>query len=253
MEKVYQQLHTFIGKKVKMVGLVSLSILAVMLLQASIVSAASAPQATTIYYACVNNTSGAITIVSKTTKCSTGTHKIHWNQKGPIGPQGPQGIQGVQGIQGPQGPQGPSGVSQGYFTPAGNVNIVTSNQSLVPVVTTAPLQASGYYLVTASETAIFANGDTVACIITTVSGQEGSFFAVYGPSTAYQYVNMNVTDKISANAGDQIQLSCAEYNNNATTISYNAGISVIQLTTVSSSAIPHKNGHLPLPKVMSHK
>lgn len=250
MKKLYQLLSTSIGKKAKISGLASFIVLTVLLLQATIASASSAPQASTIYYACVNNTSGAVTIVSQSTKCPAGTHKIHWNQKGPIGPQGPQGIQGVQGI---QGPQGPSGVSQGYFTVAGNVNIATSNQSLVPVVTTAPLQASGFYLVTASETAIFANGDTVACIITTVSGQEGSFFAVYGPSTAYQYVNMNVTDKISANAGDQIQLSCAEYNNNATTISYNAGISVIQLTTVSSSAIPHKNGHLPLPKVMSHK
>src|SRR5437588_12900327 len=66
--------------------------------------AASSPQTTTVYYACVNNTTGAIQIVSSTTTCPTGTHKIHWNQQGPVGPAGPQGPQGPQGQTGPIGP-----------------------------------------------------------------------------------------------------------------------------------------------------
>lgn len=36
----------------------------------------SSPQTNVTYYACVNNTSGAITIVSQSTKCPSGTHKI---------------------------------------------------------------------------------------------------------------------------------------------------------------------------------
>ena len=85
------------------------------------------------YYGCVNNSTGAITIVSKSTVCSAGFSKISWNQAGPQGPkgatgatgaqgsQGPQGVQGPQGAtgadgaQGPQGPQGPSGASSGNF------------------------------------------------------------------------------------------------------------------------------------------
>jgi hypothetical protein len=49
------------------------------------------------YYGCVDNTTGAISIVSKTTVCQSAEHKISWNQVGPRGPQGPQGPQGVEG------------------------------------------------------------------------------------------------------------------------------------------------------------
>lgn len=84
----------------------------------------------TVYYACVNNSTGAITIVSQTMTCKTGFHKISWNQMGPAGPKGPtgstgpvgpagpagpigpQGPQGPAGSTGPAGPQGPAGISQ---------------------------------------------------------------------------------------------------------------------------------------------
>jgi hypothetical protein len=61
------------------------------------------------FFGCVNNTTGAIRIVSKTTVCQSSDQEIHWNQKGPQGPQGQQGPQGLQGPEGPQGPKGPKG------------------------------------------------------------------------------------------------------------------------------------------------
>jgi hypothetical protein len=70
---------------------------------------------TTTYYACINNSTGAITLVGASTTCKTSFHKIQWNQVGPQGPTGPAGQAGPQGPQGPAGsngvaePQGPSG------------------------------------------------------------------------------------------------------------------------------------------------
>jgi hypothetical protein len=69
------------------------------------------PLATTTvvtFYACVDNSSGAIRIVSKTDVCKTTEHKISWNQLRP------KGLAGTLGPQGPQGPQGPPGISVGY-------------------------------------------------------------------------------------------------------------------------------------------
>ncbi len=77
--------------------------------------------ATVTFYGCVNNVTGELNIVNASTKCPTGTHKIHWNQQGPAGPAGPQGLPGPQG---PQGPQGPSGVA--------NVQTLTSPPASLP-------------------------------------------------------------------------------------------------------------------------
>jgi hypothetical protein len=249
MQGVSQKLQAFLMKKVKIVGMVSLIVLAVLLLQVTIASAASTPQITnTIYYGCVNNTSGAITIVKKFTKCQTGFHKIHWNQRGPVGPAGPQGPAGPTG---PQGPQGPSGVSQGYYSSNGQVTFA-ANQQLTAVATTNPV-AAGTYLVTGTETAIIDTGDTIACIFGTVNtGEVGHIFGVVGPSALHTYTPITVNDTVSVNAGDQIVLYCVEYNNDPNTISYNAGISAIQLTSVQSSAAQHQNQKLPLPKLIKH-
>jgi len=44
-----------------------------------------------VFHACVTNKMGAIRIVSASTHCATGQHKIFWNQTGPRGPKGPPG------------------------------------------------------------------------------------------------------------------------------------------------------------------
>jgi hypothetical protein len=48
---------------------------------------ASAAGSTT-FYACVTDASGAVRIVTATTTCSAGEHKVNWNQTGPQGPAG---------------------------------------------------------------------------------------------------------------------------------------------------------------------
>src|ERR1700745_2611876 len=53
--------------------------------------------ASTTYYGCVNNSTGAISIVGSSTVCKTGFHKIQWNQIGPAGPVGPRGATGPVG------------------------------------------------------------------------------------------------------------------------------------------------------------
>jgi hypothetical protein len=51
-----------------------------------------------VFHACVTNKTGTIRIVSASTRCAAGQHKISWNQTGPRGPRG---------LTGPKGPPGP--------------------------------------------------------------------------------------------------------------------------------------------------
>ncbi len=75
------------GSKTRVLGVLMLFALVVILTAAAFPNDTQlSPQSNATYYACVNNTTGAITIVSKNTTCQTGFHKIHWNQQGPIGP-----------------------------------------------------------------------------------------------------------------------------------------------------------------------
>lgn len=60
-----------------------------------------------IIYACVNNGSGTIHIISATGTCSSNEMRLTWNQQGPAGPAGPQG---------PAGPPGPPGGGGGSGT-----------------------------------------------------------------------------------------------------------------------------------------
>ena len=70
------------------------------------------------YYACVNNSSGTIHMVSEGEACNNNERLVHWNEVGPqgplgeIGPHGPQGPQGEIGPQGPRGEIGPAGTAR---------------------------------------------------------------------------------------------------------------------------------------------
>jgi hypothetical protein len=81
-----------------------------------------------IVYACVNNGSGTIKIVSVVETCANNEIPLSWNEvgvEGPVGPIGPQGLQGfpgpmgLPGMKGPIGPVGPQG-TQGPIGPQGN-------------------------------------------------------------------------------------------------------------------------------------
>ena len=78
------------------------------------VAAASPNQADAqeaVIYACVNNSSGTIKIVSPLAVCAGNDIPLIWNAVGLEGPEGPEGPQGEPGPQGPQGPPGPAGDS----------------------------------------------------------------------------------------------------------------------------------------------
>ena len=79
---------------------------------------AVAQAATVTYYACVNNSTGDITIVSSTTTCATSAHKLQWNQEGPAGATGAKGATGATGPAGVAGPKGATGAT-GLVGPAG--------------------------------------------------------------------------------------------------------------------------------------
>ena len=81
----------------------------------------AAAASTGVIYACVNNSSGTIHVVSSADTCSTNEVALAWNQQGPKGDAGPQGLkgdtgaQGVKGDTGPQGPTGPAGLGGAAF------------------------------------------------------------------------------------------------------------------------------------------
>jgi hypothetical protein len=67
--------------------------------------------------ACVNDGTGAVTVLSDPTgyfagsSCTDGSHLLSWNQQGLPGVQGPQGVTGPQGPTGLQGATGAGGLA----------------------------------------------------------------------------------------------------------------------------------------------
>src|SRR5207249_10153344 len=74
----------------------------------------AAAASTGVIYACVNNSSGTIHVVSSADPCSTNEVALAWNQQGPKGDTGPQGPKGDTGPQGPAGPAGMGGGAAFY-------------------------------------------------------------------------------------------------------------------------------------------
>jgi hypothetical protein len=115
------------------------------------VVAAQTTSSSTVYFACVNNSSGTIHVVSSTGQCSNNEVSINWNQQGPAGPQG---------LTGPQGPAGPSGGFGNFWAaatftltsdgcPAGQYMIAIAQQwgnalSLADQTCAAPVDVPGY-------------------------------------------------------------------------------------------------------------
>ena len=81
-------------------------IAALALLCTGLVAAASTSNPPTLY-ACVNNSSGTIKMVSAGDTCHGNDTLVSWNTQGIQGPPGPQGPKGDTGPAGPAGPQGP--------------------------------------------------------------------------------------------------------------------------------------------------
>ena len=176
------------------------------------------------YYGCVNQATGAITIVSKTTVCSAGFSKISWNQAGPQGPKGVTGATGAQGAQGPQGVQGPQGTTgadgpQGLQGPSGasSGNFASVSQLIGPlpkglpgklILQTSPVATGGTYYINASAL-LFASPDSGNyCYATSQLNGGGGLEGGASQGAGYATSQASMTDSILVNAGDTFQLWC---------------------------------------------
>jgi hypothetical protein len=203
--------------------------------------------AATIYYGCVNNSSGAIRIVSKTTTCKSTEHKIHWDQTGPQGPQGPKGPkgatgpkgpQGPQGPQGPTGPQGPPGISVGYSAMAGPGSDIAINSYLPGnlILQTDTIGTSGYYFISGSVLPAVASGDGyVFCYDTLAStGTASQYGGQYASGQTLNYAQVSVTDVLFIGAGDAVQLWCYTGGSNGS-YAFNAGLTATLINSLEKA------------------
>jgi Collagen triple helix repeat (20 copies) len=200
------------------------------------------------YYGCVNNATGAIRIVSKSTVCKATEHKINWNEvgpkgpegpQGPKGPQGPQGHIGAQGPQGPTGPQGPPGISVGNS--AFNSSAVSLGSWSVVAQTNA-VQVSGIYYIDATALLFVDSADAaVYCFVTTGSNGLNPDGLWGGGSNAGHYQQASVADSWFVSAGDVIQMACESNLDDASSFANNASLNA----TLISSAFDGKKAKHP--------
>jgi hypothetical protein len=188
----------------------------------------AAQQATaTNYYACVNNSTGALRIVSKSTAGKSTEHKIDWNQAGPQGPPGPQGPQGAQG------PQGPPGMSVGYSAICGYVcDIYLSGVTLIAQ--TAAVGAGTYYVSTSTFLAI-GNGDKAYCYVTTAD--TGALHTLGGSTDGGYWQQSSTTDVFTVSAGDAFQLLC--FDDNGSSYVASAAITATLINSASGADPKH--------------
>ncbi len=222
-----------------------------------------ATAATVTYYACINNSTGAVRIVSQSTVCNTGEHKIQWNQTGPEGPQGPKGATGAQGPKGatgptgptgPQGPQGPQGAKgatgatgpqgpQGLQGPQGPAGLSSGSFELLqadlfPTLVSAPVvylisneaETASWYFVSASLLLyVDANDGAAYCFDSLHSTGTASQYS--GSSLTGGYQPVSITDAVFLNAGDYVQVSCYSENGDGGSFLYNGAITALQINS----------------------
>ena len=227
---------------------VSLAVAAAML-SLAIMAQAQAP--VTTYFGCVNNTSGAIRIVTSSTTCHATEHKIQWNQVGPkgstgaqgpkgsTGPQGPAGLQGPQGLAGPQGPPGMSVGLSATLPPASNVPLTTNPGVLVGQ--TNPVPTSGVYYINASALLEVASADPEGafCYDTVASSGSPSQYGGSGDA-ADRLQQASIADTLFITAGDSAQLWCYSALGAGSYV-FNSGITAVLIN--SASAAPRRAGH----------
>lgn len=144
-------------------------------------------------------------------KCASGFSTLTWNITGPLGIPGPTGAtgatgpQGVAGPQGPAGPPGPGGAGTGV-TAGSDEGPFLRGLTLVPVLTSPPVQTTGTYFVNASVSFQIGGGDIVWCQLTPNSLEPTVEQA--GSLAVTSYENLAVTGAVSLSAGQEVSVSC---------------------------------------------
>jgi len=196
-------------------------------------------------FGCVNDSTGAVRIVSSSTTCKATENKIHWNQVGPRGPQGnqgnqgprgPQGLQGPQGQQGPQGPQGPAGISLGYSSviPAGTDLTLASGRQVIAQTNT--IATTGTYFISASVLPFVEAGDGDVFCYDALASTGGNPSQFGGSFQSANYAQVSISDVLFIAAGDTVQLGCETEGDNGSFV-FNAGITA---TLINSSNLAKK-------------
>ena len=245
--------------------LILTSLAALLLLLGSL----NAHAATVTYYACVTTATGAIDIVSASTKCKAGQTKIMWNEVGPAGPkgatgatghagpkgatgaQGPQGPTGATGATGPQGPTGPAGISVGYSATGGTVSNLGTLSTYVLL--TNPIQTPGVYYINASALLNIASGDGVYCTI--ITALTGLSINTQGGSNTPGFNQASITGSLFVNPDDEIALSCYSATNNASSEVYESSLTALRVDShdaaVKASQVKRTHGEVSGP--VDHK
>ncbi len=141
---------------------------------------------TGLIYACVNNSSGTIKIVSATASCASNEILLVWNG---------EGSQGPTGATGPTGPTGPAGSFTGTFTsPNGQCSISVTDTGIVLGGPSCPLQidasaanlrsATTTRLESGTNTLILSGGNTSVSSGATTSVASGGPTAITGTSVS---------------------------------------------------------------------
>jgi hypothetical protein len=210
-----------------------------------------------IIFGCVNNNTGAIRIVSSTTKCFQGERKISWNkqgpqgdqgpqgssgrrgEQGPPGPQGPQGVQGDTGPTGPQGPQGPQGLagsSDGFFTflsntPIGYTDI--SNHSTPTTVLTLTGLPAGKYIISAFATlSMYTDTTTITCSFS----PDPNALEARASSQTEDNSTISLTEAQTFSlASNSVSLTCLSISGRALVPERQASITAIQISKLNGA------------------
>jgi hypothetical protein len=198
-----------------------------------------ASASTVTYYACINNSSGAIRIVAKSTTCKSGEHKIQWNQAGPEGPKGPQGPQGTQGAKGPTGPQGPQGPQGPPGLASGNFDFLAAG--LFPTVGDLPVvylfsneaQTASWYFISASLFLFIDPNDGGGLCYDSVHSTGTP--SQYGGSDLSGFQQVSITDAVFLNQGDYVELSCYTGNGDGNSFVYNGALTTVQIDNFSEA------------------
>ena len=157
------------------------------------------------YFACVNDGSGILKVVSASTECAHNEYKIEWNQQGPAGPPG------VQGAPGEAGQDGANGTSQAFVMHTGfnEFQQISDSTSALMVAGLTDLPA-GSYVITAEETTSFpsgGNGGEVTCTLT--PGGAHGIEGVVATAVTEQRANVVVNDAVTLGDVGAISFSCS--------------------------------------------